>query len=130
MNKDTKQLLKTAYKNLDIRRIEALDNIMANRGAKKGEAMRKAEYSKAYSKNPKQFLNAKKTKELLGWIDYELEQIAKRMEKTRNKAKYKELSDTFVNLKKLNQLLGGNATERIVITEAEKQEIDDAFDNV
>ncbi len=125
-----KELTRELNNDTSIRRKRTVMKMVANGGKQIGKTMEAEGYSKAYAHNPQKFLNAKKTKELLGWIDYELEQIASRMEKTRNKAKYKELSDTFVNLKKLNQLLGGQATERIVITPEDKKEIDDAFENV
>lgn len=123
-------LRKTYKDKLDIRRVKALDGIIASRGVDKGKIMRDSGYSEAYAKNPRQFLNAKKTKSLLSWIDFELEEIAKRMDKTRNKAKYKELSDSFVNLKKLNQLIGGGATERLAITAEDKKQVDEAFEGI
>ena len=129
LNKTIKNQLKEEYKNLNIRRVEAIDNIVSSRGKDKGKAMIKAGYSKAYAKNPKQFLNTSTTKGLLNWIDYELEKIAKRMDQTRDQAKYKELSDSFVNLKKLKLLAGGNPTEILEISDKERQEVLDAFNN-
>jgi hypothetical protein len=125
---DLSEELGSVYKDLDIRRVKTLEGIVASRGVGKGKIMKKEGYSKAYAKNPKQFLNCKKTQSLLGWIDFELKKIAERMDKTRNEAKYKELSDSFVNLKKLHQLLGGGVTDRIQITDEDKKAVDEAFE--
>jgi len=129
-NKTIEKTLDKTYKDLDLRRVEAVNKMVASGGAEKGKAMIESGYTKAYAKNPKKFLRCKKTQELLGWIDYEIAQIAKRMDKTRDKARYKELSDSFVNLKKLSQLIGGQATERIEISDKDKKEIDAVFDEL
>jgi len=76
-----------------------------------GKMMREVGYSKSYSKKPKQWFNTKAGKDFLAWLDYEIEQVANRMNEERNKAKYKELADTLVNLKKLQQTLEGKPGE-------------------
>jgi len=128
--KTIQDTIEKPYKDLDLRRIEAVNKMVENGGASKGKAMIESGYTEAYAKNPKKFLKCKKTQELLGWIDYEIQQIAKRMDKTRDKARYKELSDSFVNLKKLSQLIGGQATERIEISDKDKKEIDAVFNDL
>ena len=91
--------------------------------------MKEAQYSDNYANNPLQFMNTNKVKQELDWIKYEQERIRERMEKTRNKAKYKELGDVYQGIGKISQLIGGGATERIMITEEEKQKVDEAFNN-
>lgn len=113
----------------NIRRKRAIEDIIATKGKSVGASMRKAGYGPGYSHNPQDFLNCAKTQKFIDWVNYELTKVAERMEKTRDKAKYKELADTFVNLKKLNLLLGGQATERIAISEEEKAEVDKVLDN-
>ena len=76
-----------------------------------GKMMREVGYSKSYSKKPQQWFNTKPGKNFLAWLDCEIEQIANRMNEVRNKAKYKELADTLVNLKKLKQTLEGKPIE-------------------
>jgi len=76
-----------------------------------GKMMREVGYSKSYSKKPQQWFNTKAGKDFLAWLDYEIEQVANRMNEERNKAKYKELADTLVNLKKLKQTLEGKPIE-------------------
>ena len=89
--------------------------------------MVEAGFSVNYADNPSQFMNTKKVKKELDWLKYEQEQIRDRMEKTRNKAKYKELGDTYQGLSKITQLVGGNPTERIIISSEDKEAIDKAF---
>ena len=123
-----KEIQEILRKDTNLRRKMTIEKILENKGKSVSRALKESGYAVNYAKNPKFFLNAKKTKALLGWIDYELQQIALRMDKTRNKAKYKELSDTFVNMKKLSQLIGGNPTERIELAPAQKEEIDNLFE--
>lgn len=110
-----------------IKRKTALSKIIETKGMNISKCLKEADYSDAYAHNPQDFMNTKAVKKELDWLKYEQEQIRLRMEKTRNKAKYKELSDTYVGLSKINQLLGGNPTERIQISEEDKRMIDEAF---
>ena len=119
--------LKSIKSSYDIRRKRAVEDILETQGRNLGASMRKAGYAENYARIPQIFMRTNKTKAMLDWINYEVEKCADRMDKTRSKAKYKELSDSLVNLKKLGQLLGGQATERIVISPEEKEEVDRAF---
>ena len=113
----------------DIRRKTAISKILESKGKNKGKSLKEAGYSNNYAINPSEFLNTKKVKKELDWLKYEMEQIQLRMEKTRDKAKYKELGDTYQGFSKIQQLLGGGATERIVITDEERSAVDKAFNN-
>jgi hypothetical protein len=121
------------YKHLNnpanARRKAAIEDIIATKGKSVGESMRKAGYGPGYAHNPQDFLKCAKTQQFIDWVNYELEQVQDGMERTRNKAKYKELADTCVNLMKIKMLLGGQATERIVISEEEKAEVDSVLNN-
>ena len=78
-----------------------------------GKMMREVGYSKSYSEKPYLWFNTKAGKKFLDWLDYEIEKITIQMDKVRNKAKYRDLADTLVNLKKLQQALGGKPGEII-----------------
>jgi hypothetical protein len=96
----------------EIRQKKLKQEILVNRGKKPmGKMMKEVGYSKAYSKNPQQWLRTKAGKEISKWIDFEIQQIIKRMDDERWLADYKELADTLVNLKKLQQLIEGKPTE-------------------
>lgn len=112
------------------KRLKAIELIVERKGKDKGRSLIEAGYSEKYAINPNQFLSTDKVKKELNFIEYEKERIKERLEKTRKKAKYKELSDSYLGFSKLNQLLGGGATERIVITPEEKKEVDNAFENL
>ena len=112
------------------RRMKAIELIVANKGKHKGESLVQAGYSDKYATNPNQFLKTDAVQRELDFLKYEQTKIKERMEKTRNKARYKELTDTYVNFKKLGQLIGGEATERIAITPEERKDVDDAFLNL
>lgn len=124
MKNKTKQIEATVS---DKRRAKAIELILANKGKNIQKCLIEAGYGKGYAHNPQDFLNTKEVRMKLDWLKYECEQLQIRMDKTRNKAKYKELSDTYVNLKKLHQLLGGNPTEIFKISDEEKAEVDRAF---
>ncbi len=124
MKYNLKQRIPTAG---EIRRKSAISKIVERKGKNKGKSLRESGYSKKYATNPSQFLNTKKVRKELDFIKYEMDQIKIRMEKTRNKAKYKELADTYQGFSKINQLLGGNPTDRLVITSEEKAKVDEAF---
>ena len=111
----------------EIRRKTAIEKIIESKGKNKGKCLREAGYKKGYEVNPHEFMNTKKVRKELDFIKYEMDQIKLRMEKTRNKAKYKELADTYQGFSKINQLLGGNPTDRLVITSEEKAKVDEAF---
>lgn len=111
----------------EIRRKIALSKIIENKGKDKRKSMIRAGFKPSYADIPSQFMNTKKVRKELDWLKYEQEQIRLRMEKTRNKAKYKELGDLYLGLSKINQLLGGNPTDRLVITSEEKAKVDEAF---
>lgn len=113
----------------DIKRKTAISKILESKGKNKRKSLILAGYKENYADNPSQFMNTKKVRKELDWLKYEQEQIRERMEKTRNKAKYRELSDTYIGLSKITQLLGGNPTERIQISDEEKQKVDEAFNN-
>ena len=121
------RIKKIQYKDSDKRRIKAIELILANKGKNIQKYLIEAGYSKEYAHNPSDFLNTKEVLKKLDWFKYECEAIKERMDKTRNKAKYKELSDSFSALTKLQQLLGGNPTEIFKITEEEKSAVDKAF---
>lgn len=112
-----------------IRRTKALKLILDSKGKNKSKCLKEAGFSLAYAHNPQDFMNTTAVKKELDWLKYELEAIRERMEKTRSKAKYRELSDTYIGLSKINQLLGGNPTERLMITAKEREEVDQAFNN-
>ena len=111
----------------DIRRTTAISKILGSKKKNIKKSMVEAGFSVNYADNPSQFMNTKKVKKELDWLKYEQEQIRDRMEKTRNKAKYKELGDTYQGLSKITQLVGGNPTERIIISSKDKEAIDKAF---
>ena len=111
----------------DKRRTTAISKILGSKGKNKKKSLIEAGFSVNYADNPSQFMNTKKVKKELDWLKYEQEQIRDRMEKTRNKAKYKELGDTYQRLNKITQLIGGNPTERIIISSEDKEAIDKAF---
>jgi hypothetical protein len=120
---------KIKQSNRSIKRTKALTSILENKGKNKFQSLKNAGYSINYAKNPKQFLETDAVKKELNFLEYETEQIKKRLEKTRNKAKYKELTDSYLGFKKLSQLIGGNPTERLQITAKEREEVDEAFNN-
>lgn len=112
---------------MEVRRLKAIECILATKGKNIKKCLLEAGYGPAYAANSQHFMNTKEVRMKLDWFKYECEEIRKRMDKTRNKARYKELSDSYLGLKKLHQLLGGNPTEIIKITDKEKKAVDDAF---
>jgi hypothetical protein len=112
------------------KRLKAVELIIDSKGKNVGEQLKRAGYSDNYAHNPQNFLATDAVKKEIDFIKYEKAKIIERMDKTRKKAKYKELSDSYLGFSKLNQLLGGGATERIVITPTEKEEVDKAFNNL
>ena len=109
------------------KRKKAIEAIVITKGKRKDLSLLQAGYSEAYSGNPSQFMATNAVKKELNFLQYETDRIKERLEKTRNKAKYKELSDSYVGFKKLGQLIGGNPTERLVISAEERRAVDDAF---
>jgi len=113
----------------DIRRITAISKILGSKNKNKKKSMIESGFSLNYANNPSQFMNTKKVRKELDFLKYELERIQEQMDRTRNKAKYKELADTYQGFSKLSQLLGGNPTEKIQISVEDKDLIDRAFQN-
>lgn len=76
-------------------------------------------YSKATAKNPQQIKKAKSYREVLEPVIESLEneriEILKRMKKTRNKAKYRDLTYSLDIVTKNHQLLSGGNTENVGI---------------
>lgn len=98
----------------------------------KGEIMREAGYSEAIQVVPSKVLNSETIKAHLNPFIKKLE--AKRdlaineiTEKKLKKAGARDTAGVLDILIKNQQLLGGNATERVEISPAERKEVDDAF---
>jgi len=110
-----------------VKREKALSRIIENKGKDKGKCLLEAGYSNNYAINPSDFMNTLAVRKELNFLQYETDRIKERLEKTRNRAKYKELTDSYIGFKKLGQLMGGNPTERLTITAEERQAVDEAF---
>ncbi len=94
-----------------IRQQEMKKIIVGNLGKSLRDAMIKSGYSVNYADNPQQFAMTRAGKEIGEWIEFEISKVQEEMNSKRNKANYKDLADTLMNLKKLNQLLIGKPTE-------------------
>ena len=112
------------------KRLKAIELLIDRKGKDKGECLRLAGYSDNYAHNPQNFTKTLKTRAILDYFGTEIEEIKKRMAKTRNKARYKELGDLMLGMVKMSQLMSGEATERIAITPEERKDVDDAFLNL
>jgi len=98
----------------NIRRKRVICKLVEN-GRSVSRAMRESGYSKAYSKHPEKFLKTDKAKKelkpILERLKEERDAALEQMRKTRDKAKYNELSNTTEGFTKLLQLLEGKPTE-------------------
>lgn len=116
--------------NLKAKRTIAI--LMENKGASVSGAMREAGYKPKYAKNPQTFLKSKmaqkELKPIIERLEAERDAALNEMAKKRKGAKYNELNAATNDLSKTSQLLGGGATERIVITDKEKEAVDKAFE--
>lgn len=87
-----------------------------------GQILRDAGYTDNYADNPAQFFATEDGKEIKGgmivFIEKETKAIMLEMEGKREDAKYRDLSQTLVDLKKMQQLLEGKPTENIEIDSA------------
>ena len=112
-----------------IQRHNKVINDMVENGSPMGKAMRKANYSKAYSKHPEKLKRTKQFKEatqsIVKQLKKERQRAIARLSKTINKAKYRDLNDGIDKLTKNIQLLSGKSTaiNKVEIDDSQYQEI-------
>jgi len=90
-----------------------------------GKIIKRRGYSNSVSKRPSKVTKTKsylsEIKPLVDRLENERDQIIKRLKKTRNKAKYRDLIDGLDKIIKNIQLLSGGATSREIIELDEKK---------
>ena len=109
-----------------------LENVRADKPLSQGEVMVRAGYSVAMATQPARIIDSpaiqSKLKDFIDKLeekrDMAINAITPEKIKSTNARDLASIADVFI---KNSQLLGGNATERIVISPEERAEVDKAF---